>query len=159
MEMKHPKEEQSQTRSMLGSIVCYVLGFGYCLPVNIVFRVAWFSYFFGCPCIAKDQLNSSEDAADECKETRFRVWFTASACNLCWILVPLLWRLLNYDWGKVLKQPELHLFLVEVHITLYSLGFTTALVLAISFALCTLQEICKKSLETRLQTFLQIFRY
>ena len=148
MEMKYPKENQSQTTLILASIVFYVLGFGYCLPVTIVFSVAWFSYFVGCPCIAKNQLNSSEDAADECKETEFPVWFTVSACILCWILVPLLWRLLNNDWGKVLKQTQLHLCLVEVDITLYSLGFTTSLVLAISFALCTLQEMCKKSIET-----------
>ncbi|XVE55738.1 hypothetical protein DITRI_Ditri03aG0182200 [Diplodiscus trichospermus] len=149
MDMKHPNEDQSQTTLMFARTVCYVLGFGYCLPVTIVFGVAWFSYFFGCPCIAKDQSNSREvDAADECKETKLPVWFTVSACILCWIMVPLLWRLLNDDWGKVLKQPELHLFLVEVHIALHSSGFTTSLVLAISFALCALRKIRKKHLVT-----------
>ncbi|XVF39792.1 hypothetical protein PTKIN_Ptkin01aG0060700 [Pterospermum kingtungense] len=144
MEMKlHPQEDQSQTTLKLASVVWYVLGLGYCFPVTILFGVVWFSYFFGCP---KHQLINI--STSECKETKFPVWFTGLACILCWISVPLLWRLLNDDWERVLRQPQLHLLLVEVHIARFSLGFTTSLVLAISFTLCTLQEICKKYLET-----------
>lgn len=145
MDMKlHPQEDLSQTTLNLACLVWYVLGLGYCFPVTILFGVLWFSYFFGCP---KHQLinSSSEDDVDhEYKlEAKFPVWFTSLACVLCWISVPLLWRLLNDDWEKVLKQPQFHLLLVEVHIARCSLGFTTSLVLAISFTLYTLQEICK----------------
>ncbi|KAK6277626.1 hypothetical protein POUND7_017949 [Theobroma cacao] len=151
MDAKHPKENQSKILMLLASNLMVGIVIGLFLPLIIATGLVSLSFFFNYPMPPESELNSSDNA--ECKETRFPTWFTASACILCWILVPIPWKLLNDYCGKLLKHPEENAFLAFVQLALYTLGFTYSLVLVFYFGSCTVfdahkNEIRKKSLDT-----------
>ncbi|WRX30550.1 hypothetical protein QQP08_023037, partial [Theobroma cacao] len=120
MDAKHPKENQSKILMLLASNLMVGIVIGLFLPLIIATGLVSLSFFFNYPMPPESELNSSDNA--ECKETRFPTWFTASACILCWILVPIPWKLLNDYCGKLLKHPEENAFLAFVQLALFCFG-------------------------------------
>ncbi|EOY07155.1 Uncharacterized protein TCM_021665 [Theobroma cacao] len=99
-------------------------------------------FFFLCPrslCMARvhchfffnylwhgSEFNGSDKA--ECKETgRFPVCFTAAASILCYILVPISWRLLKNFIGNLVKHPDPNGALATVLVLPFLFGFCVIL--------------------------------
>ncbi|KAK6290664.1 hypothetical protein POUND7_002205 [Theobroma cacao] len=143
MKLKHPEENQSQILLVLLIILFY--GFALAaMPLIIAFGLGLLSLFFNYP----SEFNGNDKA--ECKETRtFPVWFTAPACILCCILVPISWRLFNKCVRYLMIHPEYDGYLGAVQLHFCTLGFTCALVFSFYFGCCITSEIERKSFEKK----------
>ncbi|KAK6231205.1 hypothetical protein SCA6_001278 [Theobroma cacao] len=122
--MKHDEEENPP----------WIYVAAYIIAAYKFFGLMWFSLSLFKMELKRPEENLSQtplfNGSDkaECKETgRFPVCFTAAASILCYILVPISWRLLKNFIGNLVKNPDANGALATVLVLPFLFGFCVIL--------------------------------